>query len=411
MDRLALSWQSIGHLLEQSAAKFGDMPFLICGDQRVTFASANAWCNKIANAMRTSLKVGKGDRVSVMLPAGLDAPIIWLATAKLGATVVLTNTNVQQDDLAYLLSDAGTSQIILDSRYLPTLQGLGEQLRDLDQTIIVGEPVEGYPSLKAVTSELSEHFPLGDVTEIDLATIQYTAGVTGDPKGCMTPHRYWLTLGHLLTNAYMITPEDTMLTAQPFYQLDPQYLMVVSLVSGAPLVMLPHFSAESFWQTVHEHEVTFAYLPSAVQDELMGRPVDTSLEQGHHLRLVTASGIDAQYHADYQDRWGVAWREVFRMAEAGVAMIATPADASSVGTGALGKLLPYRSARVVDSAGADVHTGTAGELLLKGDPMMFGYWDKSEETVRAMRDGWLHTGDLVSRDDHGYFYWAGRVSE
>ncbi len=409
MERIVLPWASIGHLLEQAAAAYGTKPLLICNRRQMTFSEVNARVNRVANAMRATLRVHKGDRVSVMLPTGFDLPILWLATAKLGANIVLTNTNVQQDDLAYLLSDAGTSQIILDAAYLPTLQQIGESLRDLNEIIVAGEVVEGYTSFEAIISTEGDHFMTGDVADIDLATIQYTAGATGNPKGCMTSHRYWLVLGHVLARAYGIGPRDVLLTAQPFYQLDPQWMLMLSLVSGAPLVMLPDASPEKFWQAVREHNVTFLYLPATLQDRLLSERENPLLEQGHQLRLVVATGIDAQYHAAYERRWNVPWREVFRMAEAGVAMLVPPDDTASVRSGAMGVPIVTKEARVVDASGADVAEGATGELLLRGEPMMFGYWNRAEETAQALRDGWLHTGDLVYRDARGYYHWAGRV--
>jgi len=409
MDRLSLEWTNIGQLLEQAATTHADRPLLIFEGQAMTFGEVNRRVNRVANALKGALRVHKGDRVSVMLPAGFDAPILWLATAKLGATIVLTNTNVRQDDLAYLLSDAGTSQIIIDPAFLPTLQQIGEQLRDLTEIIVTGEAVEGYSSFEDVVAGEAETFRIGDVADIDLATIQYTSGAMGDPKGCMASHRYWLVMGSLVAEACHLGPEDALLTTQPFYQLDPQWMLMACLISGAALVALPEASPERFWETVQRHEVTVAYLPPSAQDMLMSQPENPMLEQGHHIRLALASGIDAAYHDGFERRWGTAWREVFRMAEAGVAMIAPLDDTESVGSGALGVPVRTKEARVVDASGADVADGVAGELLLRGEPMMFGYWNKAEETGLALKGGWLQTGDLVRRDEQGRYYWVGRL--
>jgi crotonobetaine/carnitine-CoA ligase len=118
-----------------------------------------------------------------------------------------------------------------------------------------------------------------------------------------------------------------------------------------------------------------------------------------------------KFHAEFERRWGVPWREAFGMTETGVDLIVPFEDSFTVGSGAMGKPIPTKEARIVGFDGKDVPEGGVGELILRGEPMMMGYWKKPEATAETIRDGWLHTGDLVFKDEKGYYHWKARLKD
>jgi crotonobetaine/carnitine-CoA ligase len=127
--------------------------------------------------------------------------------------------------------------------------------------------------------------------------------------------------------------------------------------------------------------------------------------------MILCSGIHPKFHAEFERRWAVPWREAFGMTETGVDLIVPFEDSFTVGSGAMGKSIPTKEARVVNADGNDVPEGGVGELILRGEPMMMGYWNKPEATAETMRNGWLHTGDLVFKDEKGYFHWRARLKD
>ena len=143
---------------------------------------------------------------------------------------------------------------------------------------------------------------------------------------------------------------------------------------------------------------------------LLKMPEDPALDRGHHMRAILCSGIHPKFHAEFERRWNVPWRELFGMTESGADLIVPLEDVESVGSGAMGRPVS-KEARVVDASGNDVPDGEMGELILRGEPMMLGYWRKPEATAQTIQGGWLHTGDLVTRDVKGYFHWRGRLKD
>ncbi|MBI5354065.1 MAG: AMP-binding protein [Chloroflexi bacterium] len=412
MEKVHLSWQSIGHLLEESVSRFGSKTLFTHGGKSLSFYETNRRVNQLANAL-IGLDVNKGNRVAVMLPNCFEFPISWLAIAKLGAVMVPVNINYRAHDLQYVLSDSGASTILIHVDYLPLLKSVLATLPEIKRVIVLGGTLsdsEFYDYESLLTSASSDYF-VGDIQQTDLLNIQYSSGTTGFPKGCMLTHSYWMLLGKVAHDYIQVVPEDVDLTVQPFYYMDPQWNTVLCLIGGIPLVILPRFSPTHFWHEVKKNKVTFIYILGTMPCYLMKLPEDPDLEQNHHLRLVVCSGIPSNFHSMFEKRWKTPWREAYGSTESGVDLLVPTIDADSVGSGAMGLPIPTKQAIVVDTEGKELPNGEIGEMWVKGEPMMLGYWNQMEATAKTMHLGWFHTGDLVYKDAKTYFHWVGRLKD
>ena len=410
MKKIRLKWPSVGHLLEEAALKHQDKNLFIYEGQKMSYAEVDRRVNRVANALK-DLGVAKGDKVSVMLPNGFDFPITWLALAKLGAVMVPTNINYREHDLEYVLSDSDASTIVIHQEYLEVFESVKPKLPLLKRVIVLGDAPARYYSLNQVTEGVSDKFTIKNVEENHLLNIQYTSGTTGFPKGCMLTHRYWLLIGITSSEQYQALPDDVDLTAQPFYYMDPQWNTILCIMFGIPLVIMHRFSPSKFWQTVKMHNVTWFYVLGTMPFYLLKQAENPATEQNHKLRFVLCSGIVPQFHATFEKRWNVPWREVYGMTETGGDLFVPLEDHESVGSGAMGAVISTKEARVVDENGHDAPDGEIGELIIRGEPMMIGYWKKPQATAETIVDGWLHTGDLVYKDEKGYFHWTGRLKD
>ncbi|MBI5963645.1 MAG: AMP-binding protein [Chloroflexi bacterium] len=404
-----MQWKSIAHLVEDAAQRFGDKPLFIFEDKPLSFADVNKLTNRAANVLK-SIGVKKGERVGVMLPNGVDFPIVWFALAKLQAVIVPININYHDHDLTYTLDDSQAGFFMIHIEYLDRWERVRAHLPSVRETLVVGEAGNKSDWLRRMDSA-SDEFDPSEAGSDDLVNIQYTSGTTGFPKGCMLTQKYWMMIGQVAADYFQLTPAETNLTAQPFYYMDPQWNTIASLIGGASLVILPRFSPSHFWGEVIKHKVTVLYLIGTMPFFLLKIPEDPSLERGHNLRVILCSGIHPKFHAEFERRWGAPWREAFGMTETGVDLVVPLEDVESVGSGAMGKPISTKETRVVDTEGNDVSEGGVGELILRGEPMMLGYWNKPEATAETLRNGWLHTGDMVTKDAKGYFHWQARLKD
>ena len=409
METLKLPWVSLGHVLEHAATECPDAPLLIYEGDRLTYAEVDRRVNQIANLFR-ALGLSHGDRVSVMLPNGFDFPTIWLAIAKTGLIMVPTNIQYQMHDLEYILSDSKASCMILHADFVPQLEKVKERVPTLKQILVVGGAPAGYESFEEQWTSQADGYTIRGVTDKDPINIQYTSGTTGFPKGCILPHRYWMVVGRLKSQSFGFRPTDVNFNAQPFYYMDPQTHLATCLMAGMSLVLVPRFSVSGFWRTIVENDVSFFYCLGTMPLMLLNREPD-ELEKQHRLRFVSCSGIPKDLHETIEKRFGCPWREIYGSTESGTDLFVPLEDSQSVGTGSLGRPVSTKEAKILDEEGNGIPDGEVGELALRGEPMMLGYWGKPEATAEKLRDGWLHTGDLFYKDEEGRFHIVGRSKD
>ncbi|MDF1602479.1 AMP-binding protein [Nocardioides sp. YIM 152315] len=350
-------------------------------ERTLTFADVGARTAALAQALRER-GVAAGDRVAVMLDNEPEFPLVWLALARLGAAIVPLNVRYRTVDAQHLLDDADVRLAVTSSAYAERLRALA--------------PAPAVVLVDAL--EPDGEFEQGPVDAATIVNVQYTSGTTGRPKGCLLSHRYWTTLAASLVEEFpRITSDDVMLTAQPFFYLDPMWNVVTALMSGAHLVVLDGFHPSSFWEAVRRHEVTYFYCLAAMPTLLLKIPPDPA-DRDHRVRAVQCSAIPTALHSDLEERWGVPWFEAFGMTETGADLRVSPADHDElVGTGCLGRPAAHREVRIDDD----------GQMWLRGPGMMDGYLGHPDPFV----GGWFPTGDLARLDDRGRVYLTGRLKD
>jgi acyl-CoA synthetase (AMP-forming)/AMP-acid ligase II len=397
MERASLPWRTIPDLLSARAASHGASDLLRFEGRRATIAGIHDRSGRLAGVLRTR-GVRRGDRVALLLPNGIEFPVAWLAVVRAGAVVVPVSTKLREADRLHILRDSGATLAVASPEHAPTLaadRGGCPALRDV---MVFGPP--GAPDGEPLERALASAPLIGaePAEPDDVVTIQYTSGTTGLPKGCLLSHEYWLELGNRMWHAASWASDDVVLTAQPFYYMDPVWNLMLCLLAGVPLVVLPRFSASTFWRSVRDQNVTFFYCLGTMPTLLLKQPEDPAVDRGHRVRFVLCSGIPPGFHAAIESRWRCPWRETYGTTELGVVTLASLDDHAGVGTGDLGPVVPGKEIRIADMENVDVPDGSEGELLVRGRGLMKGYWSQPEETAAWGRSGWAHTGDLVRRD-------------
>jgi crotonobetaine/carnitine-CoA ligase len=369
--------------------------------ERLTFGEVADQSTALAAGL-AARGVEAGDRIGVMLSNTAAFPLVWFALARLGAAMVPLNPRYRSADLDHLLRTARCRAVVSRPQDWESLGALTAESADSPPVWDVTALAAGAPSSE----------PLRDINPDDCLNIQFTSGTTGRPKGCILTHHYWITLGRsLITEFPRLGEEDVMLTAQPFYYVDPQWNVVAALLAGAHLIVLDGFHPSTFWDEVRAHHVTYFYCLAAMPTLLLTTPVADS-DTDHQVRVIQCSAIPPARHRELERRWGVPWFEAFGMTETGADLRVDETDHDLlVGSGCVGAPASHRQVRIVGADGHPTTPGSSGELQLRGPGMMSGYFDDPRATAAAFDGEWFRTGDLAHLDDAGRVYLDGRIKD
>jgi acyl-CoA synthetase (AMP-forming)/AMP-acid ligase II len=395
-------WGTIGELVREAAERSGDREFLRFPGVSLTFADVHEASNRLAQVL-VAHGIRPGHRVAIMLGNVPDWPLSWFAILKAGAIAVPVNARYRRSDLAFVLADSGAVLVLTSDQHADLVRAVAAAAGSVREVRTVAE-------LARELADAPSGDPAATVEPSAITNFQYTSGTTGFPKACMLPHGYWLRTGWLSAIEAELRADDVMLMAQAFSYMDPQWASVMCLMGGCPLVVLPRFSASGFWASVREHGATLTYVLGAMPMLMFGQPT-SPLDRDNIMRLVLCSGIVPDLHRRLEERWGAPWREIYGSTESGLDLAVPPDADETVGTGAMGRPPPGKQVRIADEADGTLPEGELGQILIRGEPMMTGYWNQPDSTERALRGGWYHTGDLGFRDAAGWIHHAGRLKD
>lgn len=401
---------NIRTLFERSVSRTPEKVFLIFKDQEDTYENFFKTVNKIANGY-LSLGVKKGDKIAILLPNCLEFPRCWLAANMIGAVMVPVNGRFVDKEAQYVLNHSEARLLVTSNFHLDMVKRIRKYLPVLETIINIDNPNDGDSIPFSDILENPEYLKQIDIKEKDLAVILYTSGTTGNPKGCMASHYYFLNLGDIQGRLFQLTSKDRVFTAQPFYYMDPQWNTIMVMAKNATLVFSERFSTSKFWNQIRQYKITCFYCIGSMTSFLYNMP-PSELDAQHYLRMVQTSGIPPRIHKAWEERFNVPVYEIFASTETTADIAVSPDMDRKAGTANIGRPVYYREAKIVDKSDVEMPNGEVGEIILKrAKDMMTGYYKDPEATEQAFQGGWFHSGDLGYKDEDGDFHFVGRKKD
>ncbi len=400
---------NLGAFIDELADEMGDAVAanFFEGGETITYREMAAGTRSLAAGL-AGLGIAFGDRVGVMLPNIGAFPLTWLALARLGAIMVPINVRYTPREIAYVLDDSGARMLVTEAALLDEVRDAPELagFAALANAVVLGASRSGHSWTALAETKADDFRPAREPTLDDLINIQYTSGTTGFPKGCMLSHRYWLTLSRVAAMRANGVVRNV-LAAQPFYYMDPQWLLLMAMRLRGTLFVAAKASGTHFLDWIRKYRIEYCIFPQIVLKQ-PPRPDDATLP----LKVASVFGLRKNMHAELEARFNVIARESFGMTEVGSALYTPYGATSMVGSGTCGIPSPFREATIRDEDGQEVPAGEIGELWIRGPGILQGYWNKPEANRDSFRDGgWFRTGDLFRKDARGFHYIVGRIKD
>ncbi|MDB5654185.1 MAG: long-chain fatty acid--CoA ligase [Tardiphaga sp.] len=390
----------------------------IDGERRRSWREVGDRVARLAGALQR-LGIGPGDRIAVLMLNSDRYLELYLGISWAGAVVVPTNTRWSAVEIADSLIDCRASALVVDSAFA----AMGVDLaKAMPLTLIHADDVAGPAEAHDYEQMLRDNEPVADAmrSRDDLAGVFYTGGTTGRSKGVMLSH------GNIVANslhmlAEGLVPQGTVyLNAAPMFHVANGGAMFTSLLSGGTNVIVRMFNPELVMATIAREKVTATLIVPTMIQMLVDHPAfpDADLSSLKQMMYGASPINEALLKRAMAGLPGAQFHQLYGMTELSPLATHLPWDqhfgeaATAKGRQrACGRAAIGCEARIVDVDHKPVAHGVVGEVAVRGDNVMMGYWERPEETAKTVVDGWMHTGDGGYMDDEGYIYLVDRMKD
>ena len=401
--------RSFRDAIDAQAATQPDAPFVFAPEPEmvVSYGELRRSARSLA-AYLARRGLPPGSVVSFMLPNGVSAASVFLGAMYAGYVVSPINLLAQDAQLAYVLAHSGTRLVFAAPEFMTRLETLCREAK-CDAVLHPTDP----DLLDLPTSDPDDLVRVDPTTP---AMLMYTSGTTGDPKGVLLSHWNMIYAGRALADAQALTSADRVLSSLPLYHVNGQCIATVGpLVSGGSILMPHRFSVSQWWLLVERYRPTWLNMvPTIIAYLLSGQNLtQVQAEACRAVRFGRAASapLPPEQHRAFEARFGISVIEAMGLTESASIAFANPLETHERRYGSAGRPLGVE-ARVIAADGAVLGPRATGEIQLRGESVMLGYYREPGLTARTLSsDGWLSTGDLGYRDTDGFYFITGRLKE
>jgi crotonobetaine/carnitine-CoA ligase len=406
---------NLATLADQYAGRYGDRVLAVFDDDTVTYAQLPQRAGHVAAGLK-DLGVTAGDRVAIMMGNRSEFLYAWFGILKLAAIEVPIHDAARGPGISHILNTTEARVLIVEDAFLGhVLPWLGDS-PSVEHVVVVGTAsadANGDRAPHDFTDLLANpgSAETVDVTPNHPASILFTGGTTGPPKGVVLPHNHNINLATSTAEVARYTEDDVLLSVFPLFHANAKYMTVVAaMVAGATSIVNRRFSASRFWEQCRHEGVTAFNGMGEMLRILMKQPEGAD-DTDNPVRVVIGAAAPRDQVLEFENRFGVVILDVYGLTETGPITFNTFDQRRA---GSMGVPVPWYEVRVLDENDVEVPVGEAGEICIRParpNVMMAGYWNNDAATIKSIRNLWFHTGDHGYRDEHGFFFFKARETD
>jgi acyl-CoA synthetase (AMP-forming)/AMP-acid ligase II len=390
---------------------------IVTEDREITFGELRDGAWRVANAMRALAT--PGDRIGILAENLPEYVECYYGVPAAGMALTFLNYRLHPKEWTWILNNAETSVLLVQEKYLEQIEPLLDQIETLKHVIVIGGTgANGRPTYADVIGSASTDEPPRNVDEDSTAWLLYTSGTTGFPKGAMLTHRNLMVAALNSVIEYEPQPDERNLVAFPLCHVA-GYTVPVNHMRGGRVVLTPLFEPELWMKLVDQHGITGTALAPTMLNMVLMHPklseykLDTLRGIGYGAAAMPVEVLRAAIR-----RFGPIVYSGFGMTELGGNVLTFPKSAHARAINGEEHLLAscgtpmcLADVKVVDEHMVECPPGVVGEIVIRGDQVLKGYFRNEEGTAKAFEDGWFRTGDMARRDDEGFFYIVDRMKD
>jgi acyl-CoA synthetase (AMP-forming)/AMP-acid ligase II len=398
-------------LLEEQVHGHPDKLALTFKDRRWSYAEFASEVNRVANGL---LKMGvqQGDRIAFVLPNCGEFLFAVFAATRIGAVFVPLNPQYTAEEAEYVLRHSEASLCLTSPDLLPLVDAVRGHCADLKEVVVTG-------SASAPTAVSWDSFLSGAANRAsniavdpeDLASITYTSGTTDRPKGVMLSQYAYAFAPRMRAKGLGWNENDRVLCVLPLFHVNALCHTCLAMLSvGGSIVLTEKFSASRFWEEVREYGITTSSLMRTIPQILLSLP-ESFDDRDNPLRLIVTL-LSPEMHRRFEERFGCRGVPSYSLTEDILSAIGS-LDMPGEKLGSCGVPLAPDVHRIEihDENGRALPCGQPGEIVKRSPTVMKGYYKNPEATAKALKNGWLYTGDLGYLDQDGYLYFVDRAKD